>query len=267
MHYSTAIAPPNALSSIDKQISQARNRPYRTKQHFDNLTRVRGLSVKHNVPFWAFALTSKHGRYRRPSESDVRWKQFTNLAYGAKGLWYFCYWGSHRWKRYGWDTKSIVDSATGQPTDLYHQVKAINQAVGSMGDVLLGLTSQEVVHTNPPQGHTSFKKGKSWIADMKATNALIGFFRDKKGDRYAMVVNQLHGMNKSAKETTDTIELTFDSSVRSVTAINWLDGKPGRVTLNSAGKSSLTIAGGTGVLLKTNAASGTKRTGDLGTGQ
>jgi len=123
-----------------------------------------------------------------------------------------------------------------------------------------GLTNLEVVHTNPPKGHTSFKKGKSWIADMKAANALIGFFRDKKGDRYAMVVNQLHGMNKSAKETTDTIEPTFDSSAGSVTAVNWLDGKPDRITLNNAGKSSLTIAGGTGVLLKANAASGPKRT-------
>jgi hypothetical protein len=122
-----------------------------------------------------------------------------------------------------------------------------------MGTVLLGLTSLEVVHTNPPKGHTSFTKGKSWIADMKATNALIGFFRDKKGDRYAMVVNQLRGKNKSAKETADTIELTFDSSVQSVTALNWLDGKPGRLTLDSTGKSSLRIAGGTGVLLKTNA--------------
>ena len=53
----------------------------------------------------------------------------TNLAYGAKGLWYFCYWGPHRWDDKGWDTKSIVDSATGEPTALYHQVRQLNETV------------------------------------------------------------------------------------------------------------------------------------------
>jgi len=228
----------------------------RTKQHFDNLARARALSLKLNVPFWAFALTTKHRSYRRPSESDVRWKQFTNLACGAKGLWYFCYWGPHRWYSRGWDTKSIVDSATGQPTELYHHVQAINQTVLAMGDVLLGLTSEEVVHTNPPEGHKPFQKNKRWIADVKATDAMIGFFRDKQGQRYAMVVNQRHGMNKSAREMADTMVLTFAPAVRSVNAVNWLDGKPGPLTLNSAHQASLTIAGGTGVLLKAQQARG-----------
>jgi len=219
----------------------------RTKEHFDNLGRARALSLTHGVPFWAFALTTRHGRYRRPSESDVRWKQFTNLAYGAKGLWYFCYWGPHRWR--GWDTKSIVDSATGKPTDLYRHVRAINHTVGDMGDVLLGLTSEHVAHTNPPAGHLPFKKGQHWIADIKARNALIGFFRDGKQVRYAMVVNQMHGMSKSSKETADTVVLTFGPDVTSVEAVNWLDGKPGKLALKDK-RTSLRIAGGTGVLIR-----------------
>jgi len=63
----------------------------RTKGHFDNLASARTLPLKYDVPFWPFGLTTKHRKYRQPSESDVRWKQFTNLAHGAKGLWYFCY--------------------------------------------------------------------------------------------------------------------------------------------------------------------------------
>jgi hypothetical protein len=219
----------------------------RTKQHFDNLARARALSLKHHVPFWTFALTTKHRDYRRPSESDVRWKQFTNLAYGAKGLWYFCYWGPHSWS--GWDTRSIVDANSGQPTDLYYQVNAINHAVLDMGRVLLGLTSEAVAHTNPPDGHPRFMKGQYWIEDIKARDALIGFFRDGQGEPYAMVVNQLHGMNQSSRETTDTVMLTFGSAVKSVEAVNWLDGKTGMIQLKE-GRASLTIAGGTGVLLR-----------------
>ena len=101
----------------------------KAKQHFDNLASARELSLKYDVPFWAFALTTKHRKYRHPSESDLRWKQFTNLAYGAKGLWYFCYWGPHRWDDKGWGTRSIVDSVTGEPTELYQQVRKLNKTV------------------------------------------------------------------------------------------------------------------------------------------
>jgi hypothetical protein len=223
----------------------------RTTEHFDNLRDARKLSLKYDVPFWAFALTTKHRKYRRPSESDIRWKQFTNMAYGAKGLWYFCYWGPHRWDDKGWDTRSIVDSATGEPTDLYYQVKTLNETVLAMGDILLGLTSQDVAHTHPPQGHaaSAFVKDKHWIADIKAQDALIGFFRNAAGDRYAMVVNKLHGKGKSSKETADTIYLTFGANIKEVEAVNWLDGTPGKLTLNGK-KASLRIGGGTGVLIK-----------------
>ena len=224
----------------------------RTKEHFDNLASARKLSLKYDVPFWAFALTTKHRGYRCPSESDLRWKQFTNLAYGAKGLWYFCYWGPHRGDNKGWDTKSIVDSATGEPTELYYQVQKINQTVLAMGDTLLGLTSEDVMHTHPPEGHatSNFVKGRHWIADIKAKDVLIGFFRNAAGVRYALVVNKLHGKAKTSKETADTIELTFAADVKGVEAVSWLDGKPGKLTLKGK-RASLLIGGGTGVLIKT----------------
>jgi hypothetical protein len=130
-----------------------------------------------------------------------------------------------------------------------YQVKAINHAVLDMGRILLGLTSEAVAHTNPPDGHPRFVNGRYWIEDIKARDALIGFFRDGQGEPYAMVVNQLHGMNRSSKETTDSVMLTFGSAVKSVEAVNWLDGKTGMIQLKE-GRASLTIAGGTGVLLR-----------------
>ncbi len=214
-------------------------------KHFKNVSRVRALSLKYNVPFWAFALTTKHWYFRRPSESDVRWKQYTNLAYGAKGLWYFCYWGPPDWQDRDWEPRSIVNSSTGEPTDLYDVVKAINEAVLDVGDILLGLTSENVVHTHAPEGQKQFIKDRYWISDIEAQNALIGFFHDKKGQKYAMLVNGLHGKDKSSKETTDEIELTFGSNIKSVEAISWLDGKKGKILLKDQ-KTKLTVVGGTG---------------------
>lgn len=219
----------------------------RTQEFVDNLEILRRASLRHALPFWAFALTLQHGGYRRPSESDVRWNQYMNLAYGAKGLWYFCYWGPTDWDSY--DKKAIVNPANGEMTELYESVKAINKNVLAMGDVLLGLTSEEVVHTTPPAGHRAFSAGQYWISGLVAKDAAIGFFRDATRSPYAMVVNKLHGRNKSAYETADMIELTFAPNVASVTAVNWLDGQPAKLELKNH-KAVLRISGGTGVLLK-----------------
>jgi len=217
------------------------------RDHFYNLELFRKASIEYHVPFWAFALSIKHFEYRRPSESDIRWKHYTNLAYGAKGLWYFTYWAPTNWEN--WDNKAIVDPRNGAKTELYEYVKTLNLAVLDMGDILLSLTNIDVFHTNPPEGHRAFPKDKYWISDVVGKDTLMSFFQDPQGQAYALVVNKLHGLNKSARETSDLVQLTFAPEVKSVRAVNWLDGKPGRLKLTDR-KTSLLIFGGTGVLLK-----------------
>jgi hypothetical protein len=216
-------------------------------QHFSALALYRELSLKYDVPFWAFALTIKHFHYRRPSESDVRWKQFTNLAYGAKGLWYFTYWGPTDWDK--WDDRAIINPADGSKTELYGYVKAINDNVQSMGQVLLNLISEDVGHTSATGSQPQFQKNRHWISEAQAKKAIVSFFRHKDGSRYAMVVNCLHGKEKSAAATSDTITLKFAPGVRGVSAVAWLDGHTGPLQIKD-GVTTLSVAGGTGVLLK-----------------
>jgi hypothetical protein len=219
----------------------------RTGVFYTQLDQFRRASLRHGVPFWAFALTVAHHRYRRPSESDLRWQHYSNLAYGAKGLWYFTYWAPTGWK--GWEARAIVDARDGSRTELYEWVKALNRAILDVGDLLLRLRSVDVVHTRPPAGQRGFAPGTFWITDIKARDALVGLFEGADGAVYALVVNKLHGMGKSARETADTVELTFSDRVRSVDAVSWLDGVPGPLGV-AAGKVSLTIHGGSGILLK-----------------
>ena len=218
----------------------------RERQHFRNLELFRSLSLEHDAPLWAFALTIKHAYYRRPSESDIRWKQFTNLAYGAKGLWYFTYWGPTNWDR--WDNKAIIDPKDGSKTEIYDYVSKINYAVLGAEETLLNMTSVDVVHTSPTVECRPFT-GDRWISDIRAKKAMIGYFRDEKGSDYALVVNCLHGPGKTAAETADEIDLRFAPDVKTVEAIMWLDGETGPLPLKN-GRVILNITGGTGVLLK-----------------
>src|SRR5262249_60209584 len=122
-------------------------------------------------------------------------------------LWYFTYWGPTGWR--GWDTRAIVDPRDGSRTELYDWVKALNHAVLDMSTILLDLTSLDVVHTAPPPGQRAFESGKSWIADMRARDALLGSFTDSLGTPYAFVVNKLHGPGKGARDPAAPIELRF----------------------------------------------------------
>ena len=221
-----------------------------TAQFYRNLGTVRAATLKNKVPFWAFAVTVAHtgyaGKYRRPSESDLRWMQYSNLAYGAKGLFYFTYWGASSLDAF---SHVAIVSNTGEKSELYDMVSALNHAVLGVGDTLLQLTSVDVVHTRPPPGQTAFAEGARWIQDVQAQDALIGFFEDASGTPYALVVNKVHGKDKSAAAAADTLKLTFDPTVRSVDALSWLDGAKGLLAIQD-GTASLTVAGGTGVLLK-----------------
>jgi hypothetical protein len=41
--------------------------------------------------FWNFFNAMPFGGHSDPSEAQIRWQIFTSLAYGAKGVLYFCY--------------------------------------------------------------------------------------------------------------------------------------------------------------------------------
>lgn len=215
---------------------------------YASLDQFRRASLKHDVPFWAFALSIRHFDYRRPSESDLRWMQYANLAYGAKGLWYFTYWGPAGWDR--WDTRAIVDPKDGSKTELYDYARAINRAVAAMGDTLLKLKNVDVFHVPATlKSQRALPADRHWIAGVDAREAIVSFFTHADGSEYVMVVNARHGMNQSAAAMTDRVTLTFAADVKQVEAVNWLDGKPGAVTI-ADGRATLEIAGGTGVLLR-----------------
>jgi hypothetical protein len=218
-----------------------------TEAFYRHLDLFRRLSVRHQVPFWAFALTISHGRYRRPSESDLRWQQYSNLAYGAKGLWYFTYWAPRAWP--GWDSRGIVDAVTGAPTELYDAVRRVNLAVRDMGSVLLELTPVDVSHTSPPRGQRAFARGHAWLRDVRARDALVTSFRHADGTPYVMVVNKRHGPALDARAAEDAIEIEVAPDVVAVDAVSWLDGTAGPLALR-ARRMTLDVAGGTGVLLR-----------------
>jgi hypothetical protein len=214
------------------------------ERYFEFLEQFRVLSLKHDVPFWAFALSIRHAYYRRPSESDLRWNQFVNLAYGAKGLWYFTYWGPTDWPR--WDSVAIVDPGDGSPTDLYSVAKDINRHVLSVGELLLRLTSRSVAHTDPMVRRPF--TDTQWIQKVEG-DAIVGFFEDEDGIEYALVVGDRHGANQTAAALRQELTLRLRADIRTVDVLMNTDGQL-TIIHPETGSWKTTLSGGGAMLLR-----------------
>jgi len=57
-----------------------------------NLEVMRRESLRKGVPHWNFFNSMPFGPHFDPTEHSLRWQIMTSLAYGSKGLLYFCYW-------------------------------------------------------------------------------------------------------------------------------------------------------------------------------
>jgi hypothetical protein len=73
-----------ALTGVNDQSSPA---GYRA-----NLGVVRAASLRAGVPFWNYFNVLPFGDHSDPTAAQLSWQMFTSLAYGAKGVIYFCYW-------------------------------------------------------------------------------------------------------------------------------------------------------------------------------
>ena len=155
-------------------------------QYYENLEIIRAAALKYDVPFWAFALTSPHWSYRDPSEAEIRFQVFSDLVYGAQGIWYFCY------KQPGSDVflGGIVDREE-RPTHHYPQVTRMNAILSAWGPTLLDLRSVGVYHVGElPQG-TQGLPGDGLVRSVTPMDPMIvGEFEHLDGGSYVMLMNR-----------------------------------------------------------------------------
>ncbi|MBP5093159.1 MAG: hypothetical protein J6332_03835 [Abditibacteriota bacterium] len=146
---------------------------------YNNLEVFRKACLDYNIPFNSIVLSIPHEAgtnravgYRDPNEAELRWQVYTALAYGAKGILYFCYHVP------GWDTDSSLETGKEPYAGFYwgdailnrdmtrnakyYIVKEINAEIHAMEDVLLnadsvavyntGITPEEYVQTTVGEG-------------------------------------------------------------------------------------------------------------------
>ena len=149
---------------------------------------MRKYALLKNIPFWNFFNSMPFGAHVDPTEAQLRWQIYTSLAYGAKGVLYFCYWtprGAEFPKGGG------IISAEGIKTRHYEQARRLNRVIKNLGPVLMKLTSTSVVHGDDSADSKTLLKGGA-LKSLSKGDWLIGFFKHADGRRAVLLNNYQH---------------------------------------------------------------------------
>ncbi len=151
----------------------------------DNLAVMRKYSLEKNIPFWNFFNTMPYGPHYDPTEAQLRWQIYTSLAYGAKGVLYFCYYTPAGGE---FPKGGAIIARDDRKTRHYEEARRINHAIKNLGPTLMQLTSRAVYRVRPEDQPADILKG-SPIREMTPGDYLIGEFRHKDGQRVVLLNN------------------------------------------------------------------------------
>ena len=180
-----------------------------------SLGTVRDVALAHEAPFWNFFNTMPYGPHTDPTEGQLRWQIYTAVAYGAKGVLFFCYYtpGGGEFPKGG-----AIIGRDDRPTRHYDQAKRINAGLKNLGPTLMQLTSTDVVDVQPGQTPAMELEGTP-VKDLRRDDHdpehdfILGVFRHADGRRAVLLVNNRH--DYTAWPTVD-----FDAAVEDVREVS-----------------------------------------------
>lgn len=164
--------------------------------YLENLEVFRRQSLAAQIPFWNYFYSMPFADRLDPTEAQIRWQIFASLAYGAKGILYFCYWtpgkgnaGTGEFPKGG-----ALLTAEGLKTRHYDEARRINAEIKRIGPTLMRLTSTDVQQRNTAQSPPSTPplspvRSITRVGADPHSQFIVGSFRHADGRRAALLVN------------------------------------------------------------------------------
>lgn len=218
----------------------------RRDAYCDNLEVFRGESLKAGIPFWNYFHAMPFADRIDPTEAQMRWQIFTSLAYGAKGVLYFCYWtpgkgnaGTGEFPKGG-----ALLTAEGRKTRHYDEARRINAELLQLGPTLMQLTSTGVrrmnTATNAANPIPGFPiRSVARVGNDPESTFIAGAFTHRDGRRAVLLVN--HDIAYTAWPT-----VTFDVPPASVLEVDNATGRQDPVVDDSPELPGLQLSFGPG---------------------
>lgn len=182
---------PVQIISFDYYPIMGLSRPTLRNSWYDNLETVSSASQKSGKPFWAFALTVAFDPYPVATLGALRVQIFSDLAYGAQGIEYFTYWTVTNGGVNNFHNAPIAHDGT--KTNVYDEIKQVNNEIKGLSNVFLGAKVISVAHTGRtiPPGTKPLTSLPSSIASLKTdgAGAVVSVLKNG-GNSYLVVVNR-----------------------------------------------------------------------------
>jgi len=187
--------------------------------YFENLSVIREKALEANIPFWTFVQTCAWDfNQRLPSKEELLWNVNTCLAYGAKGIEYFC--GVEPWNSTSAEhfSASLFYKDGSHVPVVYDSALLANKQIQAIDEVLMCSKSKGVIFvgdtpalsngTNKTMTPSTRDVLKSYneLTSASAFHALIGCF-------YYEGKTALYVVNNSVSEA-DAVNLQFNKAVQ-----------------------------------------------------
>ena len=178
---------------------------------YHSLETVLDTSKRTGKPYWAFAISCalrhKPGNdYPIATEGHLRLQQYSNLAYGAQGLWYYNYCADPKDKGRMFSQGRPLAS-DGKRSTVYERMRRVNRELQARAFVFLGAKVEKVRHTGVPwpgegtrltgafipAGTTPFAPGDlpPWVKSLETPDGGAVVSRLTNGGKeYLVVVNR-----------------------------------------------------------------------------
>jgi hypothetical protein len=140
---------------------------------------------KAGIPFWNFFNTMPYGPHTDPTEAQLRWQIYASLAYGARGVMYFCYW-TPRGDEF--PKGGAILTADGRRTRHYDEAKRINAGLKKLGPTLMQLENLGTRRIKGPKPDPSVLEAHP-LRSISDGDYLIGSFRHHDGRRAVLIQN------------------------------------------------------------------------------
>ncbi len=196
--------------------------------YYSNLDFIRSKSRFKEIPFWTFiqtlAISGTSGvdDKREPSEADIRWQVWSGLAFGAKGIQYFCYWSPGSGSETFGEALIGLD---GQKTVRYDYVKKLNADINAVGKILLNCHAEGVIQTAvAPYNMYEPLYDYEEVVSVSGDDNIVGCFKSKEGKNKVLITTLTPTKNAdvtlSIKNTVNKVKVWKNSVMTEETPTN-----------------------------------------------
>jgi len=164
--------------------------------YFLNLSLIRQAALEANIPFMGIVQACKFSpNVRTPNANELRWLNYTQLAYGSQGISYFVYSVNSFYQKYK-DNPGQMMTPDGTPTPQYEAAKKLNPQFVAIASQLKSLHSLHAYHLGKNYSGTQelpkdapFQMEFSGNNHLPAAGILMGYFGKADKPTHVLVVN------------------------------------------------------------------------------